>query len=139
MIETCENLVKVLKMVFVIAKSPRGSLRSFLRKLRQTLLSTLISHHGILFHSYDNFQVPDTMNVHGIYDTTASMTVFTSRSEYRQYLERESGISGSVFGFYAGVKSAWGSSESGAQQTNLAIFDIDVDRYFVNLFNCFFR
>ncbi|XP_031555975.1 uncharacterized protein LOC116292763 [Actinia tenebrosa] len=79
--------------------------------------------------SYDNLQVPDTMNVHGIYDTTASMTVFTSRSEYQKYLQLEAGVSGSVFGFYAGVKSAWGSSESGAKQTNLAIFDIDVDRY----------
>ncbi|XP_031548993.1 uncharacterized protein LOC116286577 isoform X2 [Actinia tenebrosa] len=79
--------------------------------------------------SYDDFQVPDTMNVHGIYDTKAQMTVFTSRSEYQMYLQKEAGVSGSLFGFYAGVKSAWGSSESGAQQTNLAVFDIDVDRY----------
>ncbi|XP_031555977.1 uncharacterized protein LOC116292765 [Actinia tenebrosa] len=79
--------------------------------------------------TYENFQVPDTMNVHGIYDTTASMSVFTSRSEYQKYLQRESGVSGSSFGFYAGVKTAWGSSKSGAKQTNLAIFDIDVDRY----------
>lgn len=78
--------------------------------------------------SYDNDDVPDTMNVHGIYDTTAHMTVFTSRSEYQKYLQKEAGVSGSVLGFYAGVKTAFGSSESAAKQTNLAIFDIDVDR-----------
>ena len=68
------------------------------------------------------------MNVHGIYETSSSMQIFSSRREYQKYLQTESGASGSFFGFYAGVKSAYGMSTSSNQQTNLAIFDIDVDR-----------
>ncbi|XP_048578736.1 uncharacterized protein LOC5522213 [Nematostella vectensis] len=79
--------------------------------------------------SYDGFQVPDTMNVHGIYDTSASMFTFSSRSEYQSFLQREAGVSGSYFGFYAGVKKAWGSSTSTNKQMFLSVFDIDVSRY----------
>ena len=43
------------------------------------------------------------MNVHGIYDTAAFMMTFESRTQYQQYLQREAGVSGSVFGFSAGV------------------------------------
>ncbi|XP_032235405.2 uncharacterized protein LOC116617089 isoform X2 [Nematostella vectensis] len=78
---------------------------------------------------YDNFQVPDTMNVHGIYDTSATMFTFSSRSEYQHFLEGEAGVSGSLFGFYGGVKKAWGSSTSTSSNSYLSVFDIDVDRY----------
>ncbi|EDO42797.1 predicted protein [Nematostella vectensis] len=78
---------------------------------------------------YEDFQVPDTMNVHGIYDTSASMLTFESRTEYQHYLEKEAGVSGSYFGFYGGVKKAWGSSESTSSNSLLSIFDVDVDRY----------
>ncbi len=80
------------------------------------------------FSSYDDFQVPDTMNVHGIYETSSVMQVFSSRREYQSHLQTEAGVSGSVFGFYGGAKSAYGTSSSSSQQTNLAVFDIDVDR-----------
>ena len=80
------------------------------------------------FCSYDNFQVPDTMNVHGIYETSSVMQVFSSRREYQGYLQTEAGVSGSFFGLYGGVKAAFGMSSSSSQQTNLAVFDIDVDR-----------
>ena len=80
------------------------------------------------YSSYDNFQVPDTMNVHGIYETSSTMQIFFSRREYQGYLQTEAGVSGSYFGFYAGVKSAYGMSFSSNQQTNLAVLDIDVDR-----------
>lgn len=69
------------------------------------------------------------MNVHGIYDTSAFMLTFESRAEYRTYIQQEAGVSGSVFGFYAGVKEAYGSSDSGASQTFLSVLDVDVDRY----------
>ena len=47
------------------------------------------------------------MNVHGVYDTSAYMLTFESRSEYRSYIQQEAGVSGSIFGFYAGVKEAY--------------------------------
>ena len=78
---------------------------------------------------YDDLDVPDTMNVHGIYDTAAYMLTFESRAEYRTYVQQEAGVSGSVFGFYAGVKEAYGSSASSASQTFLSVLDVDVDRY----------
>ena len=73
--------------------------------------------------------IPDTMKLLGVYDTSANMQVFYSRSEYQKYLEQQSGASGSGFGFYGGVKKAWGSSTTEGAQKYLAVFDIDVDRY----------
>ncbi|CAB4043945.1 Hypothetical predicted protein, partial [Paramuricea clavata] len=69
------------------------------------------------------------MNVHGIYETSSTMRIYSSRREYQSYLQTESGASGSAFGFYAGVKSAFGMSFSSNQQTNLAVFDFDILRY----------
>ncbi|XP_078357305.1 uncharacterized protein LOC144642195 [Oculina patagonica] len=79
--------------------------------------------------TYDSYDVPDTMNVHGIYDTSATMHTFESRGEFQKFLQQEAGVSGSVFGFYAGAKKAWGSSESGASQQYMSVLDVDVDRY----------
>ena len=79
--------------------------------------------------SYDNLDVPDTMNVHGIYDTSAFMMTFESRTQYQQYLQREAGVSGSVFGFSAGVKKAWGGSMQASTQQYMAVLDVDIDRW----------
>ena len=81
-----------------------------------------------LFFSYDNLDVPDTMNVHGVYDTSAFMMTFESRTQYQQYLQHEAGVSGSVFGFSAGVKKAWGGSMQASTQQYMAVLDVDVDR-----------
>lgn len=78
--------------------------------------------------SYDEYDVPDTMNVHGIYDMSATMQ--TSESwEFQKYLQQEAGVSELYFGFYAGAKKAWGSSESGAKQQYMSVLDVDVDRW----------
>ncbi|KAL9961904.1 hypothetical protein ACROYT_G030940 [Oculina patagonica] len=79
--------------------------------------------------TYDDYDVPDTMNVHGIYDTKASMVTFESRSEFQKYLQEEAGVSGSYFGFYAGVKETWGESSSEASQQYMALLSVDVNRY----------
>ena len=68
------------------------------------------------------------MNVHGTYDTSASLMTFESRQEYQRHLQQEAGVSGSFFGFSAGVKEAWGESEASASQKYLAVMDIDIDR-----------
>ena len=82
----------------------------------------------LICFSYDNLDVPDTMNVHGIYDTAAFMMTFESRTQYQQYLQREAGVSGSVFGFSAGVKKAWGGSMQASTQQYMAVLDVDIDR-----------
>lgn len=69
------------------------------------------------------------MNVHGIYDTAAFMMTFESRTQYQQYLQREAGVSGSVFGFSAGVKKAWGGSMQASTQQYMAVLDVDIDRW----------
>ena len=68
------------------------------------------------------------MNVHGIYDTKGGMMTFESRSEFQSYLQQEAGVSGSYFGFYAGVKSAWGESSSVSSQQYMAQLSVDVNR-----------
>ena len=68
------------------------------------------------------------MNVHGVYDTSATMQSFFSREEYQQSLEQQSGMAGSLFGFYGGVKKAWGSSSVSGSQKYLSVFSIDIDR-----------
>lgn len=69
------------------------------------------------------------MNVHGVYDTSATMHTFYSRSEYQSFVQEQSGMSGSAFGFRAGVKKAWGSSSLKGSQQYIALFSIDIDRY----------
>lgn len=71
------------------------------------------------------------MNVHGIYDTSASMYVFQSKVEYTTFLQEEAGVSGSFFGFYAGVKEAWGSSSAQTADSFLAVLDVDIERYII--------
>lgn len=80
------------------------------------------------FFRYDGLDVPDTMNVHGIYDTSASLVTFESREEYQKQLQQEAGVSGSYFGFSAGVKEAWGESTASSRQKYMAVMDVDVDR-----------
>ncbi|XP_078353427.1 uncharacterized protein LOC144638119 [Oculina patagonica] len=83
--------------------------------------------------TYDDFDVPDTMNVHGVYDTSATMQTFYSRKEYQQSLQKQAGMAGSAFGFYGGVKKAWGSSTLSGSQKYMALFEIDIDRYEIYL------
>lgn len=85
-------------------------------------------HFIFCFVRYDDYDVPDTMNVHGIYDTKAGMVTFESRSEFQSHLQQEAGVSGSYFGFYAGVKSAWGESSSGSSQQYMAQLSVDINR-----------
>lgn len=77
---------------------------------------------------YDGLDVPDTMNVHGVYDTSATIMTYESREEYQKHLQQEAGVSGSYFGFSAGVKQAWGESKETARQKYMAVLDIDIER-----------
>jgi len=79
--------------------------------------------------TYDDFDVPDTMNVHGIYDTSAAMYTFERREEYTSFLQEEAGVSGSIFGFYAGVREAWGSSSAQTRNSYMALLDVNIERY----------
>ena len=99
-----------------------------LHKLRIALFKDVYKGNFVLFIRYDDNDVPDTMNVHGIYDTKASMVTFESRSEFQSFLQMEAGVSGSYFGFYAGVKSAFGESKSGASQKYMALLSVDINR-----------
>ena len=71
------------------------------------------------------------MNVHGIYDTSASQYTFQGQEEYTTFLQQEAGVSGSSFGFYAGVKEAWGSSSAETKDSFLSLLDVNIERYVV--------
>ena len=68
------------------------------------------------------------MNVHGIYDTSAAMYTFERREEYTSFLQEEAGVSGSIFGFYAGVREAWGSSSAQTRNSYMALLDVNIER-----------
>ena len=68
------------------------------------------------------------MNVHRVYDTSASLMTYESREEYQKHLQEEAGVSGSYFSFSAGVKEAWGESTATARQKYMAVMDIDIER-----------
>ena len=56
------------------------------------------------------------------------MRTFFSRSEYQHHLQEQAGVAGSAFGFYAGVKRAFGSSSLSGTEKYMAVFDLDIDR-----------
>ena len=98
-------------------------------KKKPPWISYISNYSGVIFSlRYDGLDVPDTMNVHGIYDTSASLVTYESREEYQKYIQQQAGVSGSYFGFSAGVKEAWGDSTASARQKYLAVMDVDVDR-----------
>ena len=68
------------------------------------------------------------MNVHGVYDTKAAIVTYESREEYQKMLQQEAGVSGSYFGFSAGVKEAWGESTASASQKYMAVLDVNIER-----------
>ena len=69
-----------------------------------------------------------TMNVHGIYETSAFTLTFENRAEYQTYLQHQAGVSGSIFGFSAGVKKAWGGSMQTSTQQYMAALYVDAER-----------
>ena len=99
------------------------------KKKKPPWISYISNYSGVIFSlRYDGLDVPDTMNVLGIYDTSASLVTYESCEEYQKYIQQQAGVSGSYFGFSAGVKEAWGDSTASARQKYLAVMDVDVDR-----------
>ena len=99
------------------------------KKKKPPWISYISNYSGVIFSlRYDGVDVPDTMNVHSIYDTSSSLVTYESREEYQKYIQQQAGVSGSYFGFSAGVKEAWGDSTASARQKYLAVMDVDVDR-----------
>ncbi|CAH3123054.1 unnamed protein product [Pocillopora meandrina] len=71
---------------------------------------SIVQRNCVTKSNYDGRNVPDTMNVHGIYETSAFMLTFENSAEYQTFPKHQAGVSGSIFGFSAGVKKAWGGS-----------------------------
>ena len=87
------------------------------------------AYSDVFIFRYEGSDVPDTMNVHGVYDTSSTMKSFYSREEYQIFIQKQAGMAGSALGFMAGVKKAWGSSSLGGTQKYMSLFSIDIDRY----------
>jgi len=56
------------------------------------------------------------------------MYTFERREEYTSFLQEEAGVSGSIFGFYAGVREAWGSSSAQTRNSYMALLDVNIER-----------
>ena len=83
----------------------------------------------LVLFSYDGFDVPDTMNVHGIYDMKAYMLVFDNKEQYQKHLVRESGdtLRGPFFRKEAKETFEMGTEES--LHLSMATFSIDIERW----------
>ncbi|CAH1226468.1 Hypp105 [Branchiostoma lanceolatum] len=79
--------------------------------------------------TYHDEDVPDNMNVHGIFDTEVSSYVFESRAAYRSSLQMKAGMSLSGWGFQAAVESAYGKSSSSQKQSFMSLIQANVIRY----------
>ncbi|CAH1276932.1 Hypp9430 [Branchiostoma lanceolatum] len=79
--------------------------------------------------TYHGEDVPDTMNVQGVFDTDVASYVYESREAYRQSLQMKAGMSFSGFGFQADVESAYGKSTSSQKQTFMSLIQCNVVRY----------
>ncbi|XP_078693220.1 uncharacterized protein LOC144922968 [Branchiostoma floridae x Branchiostoma belcheri] len=101
----------------------RGQYSSASRK------KTVIQRYCAKGSTYHNQDVPDNMNVHGIYDTEVTSYVFDSREAYRHSLQQKAGVSFSGWGFQASVDSAWGGSQESQKQSFMSLIECDVIRY----------
>ncbi|CAH1233427.1 Hypp738 [Branchiostoma lanceolatum] len=79
--------------------------------------------------TYHDEDVPDNMNVHGIFDTEVASYVFESRASYRHSLQMKAGMSFSGFGFQAAVDAAYGKSSSSSKQSFMSLIQANVIRY----------
>ncbi|XP_077985433.1 uncharacterized protein LOC144440064 [Glandiceps talaboti] len=90
---------------------------------------SLIQRNCAGYSTYDGYDVPDTMNVHGIYDTSSTMMTYSERSQYTRHLEVEAGISGGFSSFSGSVSAAYGSTQTSNQQQFMSTLDVDIMRY----------
>ncbi|XP_035687282.1 uncharacterized protein LOC118423290 [Branchiostoma floridae] len=79
--------------------------------------------------SYHDEDVPDNMNVHGIFDTDVGSEVYESKQAYRHSLQMKAGMSFSGFGFQAAVDSAYGKGSSSQKQSFMSLIQCNVIRY----------
>ncbi|XP_035685611.1 uncharacterized protein LOC118422203 [Branchiostoma floridae] len=118
----CENMMEGCAYIGV-GFDGRGDYSSTSR--RKTVVQRNCKNKG----SYRNEDVPDTMNVHGIFDTDVGSYVFESRQAYRHSLQMKAGVSFSGFGFQAAVESAYGKESSSQKQSFMSLIQCDVIRY----------
>ncbi|XP_035685635.1 uncharacterized protein LOC118422225 [Branchiostoma floridae] len=76
--------------------------------------------------SYHDEDVPDNMNVHGIFDTDVGSEVYESKQAYRHSLQMKAGMSFSGFGFQAAVD---GKGSSSQKQSFMSLIQCNVIRY----------
>ncbi|CAH1247884.1 Hypp8046 [Branchiostoma lanceolatum] len=90
---------------------------------------TVVSRKCSLRKKYHGEMIPDTMNVHGIYDSETTSRTFDKQSSYRKSLQVKAGVSASGFGFQASVEAAYSQSTNSQKQTFLSVIESDVIRY----------
>eukprot|EP00058_Branchiostoma_floridae_P002515 XP_002588003.1 hypothetical protein BRAFLDRAFT_125400 [Branchiostoma floridae] len=90
---------------------------------------TVIQRKCSLKKKYHGEEVPDQMNVHGVYDSDVSSRVFEGRESFRQFLQQKAGVSFSGWGFQGSVNSAWGGSSKSEKQMFMSLIEADIIRY----------
>ncbi|XP_078584975.1 uncharacterized protein LOC144867080 [Branchiostoma floridae x Branchiostoma japonicum] len=90
---------------------------------------TVIQRKCVKKKKYHGQEVPDQMNVHGIYDSDVSSRVFEGRESFRQFLQQKAGASFSAMGFQGSVNAAWGESSKSEKQKFMSLIEADIIRY----------
>ncbi|KAI8489136.1 hypothetical protein Bbelb_331210 [Branchiostoma belcheri] len=126
--DPCYNVRDVIPACYVkhdggVGFDGRGDYSSTSRK------KTVVQRNCKNLATYHDEDVPDTMNVHGIFDTEVSSYVFESRESYRHSLQMKAGMSFSGFGFQTAVESAYGKSTSSNKQKFMSLMQCNVIRY----------
>eukprot|EP00058_Branchiostoma_floridae_P021020 XP_002606510.1 hypothetical protein BRAFLDRAFT_91906 [Branchiostoma floridae] len=63
--------------------------------------------------TYEDYEVPDTMTVQGVYDTDVESNTFSSMEGYRQYLEQKSAVTSATAMFQEELNKASGYGAGG--------------------------
>eukprot|EP00058_Branchiostoma_floridae_P001425 XP_002586913.1 hypothetical protein BRAFLDRAFT_105135 [Branchiostoma floridae] len=115
----CQNLMEGCRYIGV-GFDGRGEYSSVSRR------KTVIQRKCSLQKKYHKEELPDNMNVQGVYDTKTTSLVFESRQSYRQSLQQKAGVSASGWGFQASVNAAWGGSQKSEKQMFMSLIEADV-------------
>lgn len=84
---------------------------------------------SLVCFSYDGLDVPDTMNVHGIYDMRAYMLVFENKEQYQKHLVRESGDTMRSLNYRREAKETFEMGTEENLDLSMTTFSIDIERW----------
>ena len=75
---------------------------------KANIVSYITTSRTLSVFRYEDYEVPDTMTVQGVYDTDVESNTFASMEGYRQYLEQKSAVTSATAMFQEELNKASG-------------------------------